>query len=74
MKAKTARPAEQAAAATQVAQAASAAADDPPMSARDDAIRIAAYARAEARGFVPGHELEDWLAAEREVDTEQGVA
>ena len=26
-----------------------------------------AYFRAERRGFVPGHELEDWLAAEREV-------
>ena len=74
MKAKTARSAEQAAATTQAAQVASAAADDPPMSARDDAIRTAAYARAEARGFVPGHELEDWLAAEREVDATQGVA
>lgn len=27
-----------------------------------------AYALAEARGFEPGHELEDWLAAERTVD------
>jgi Protein of unknown function (DUF2934) len=26
-----------------------------------------AYFRAEKRGFVPGHELEDWLAAEREI-------
>jgi hypothetical protein len=26
-----------------------------------------AYFRAERRGFTPGHELEDWLAAEREV-------
>jgi hypothetical protein len=26
-----------------------------------------AYFKAEARGFAPGHELEDWLAAEREV-------
>jgi hypothetical protein len=26
-----------------------------------------AYYRAEKRGFVPGHELEDWLAAEREL-------
>jgi hypothetical protein len=26
-----------------------------------------AYYRAEKRGFAPGHELEDWLAAEREV-------
>lgn len=27
-----------------------------------------AYYKAEARGFEPGHELEDWLAAEAEVD------
>jgi hypothetical protein len=26
-----------------------------------------AYYRAERRGFVPGHELDDWLSAEREV-------
>lgn len=30
-------------------------------------IEIAAYYRAEARGFAPGGELEDWLAAEREI-------
>jgi Protein of unknown function (DUF2934) len=27
-----------------------------------------AYRRAEMRGFAPGHEHEDWLDAEREVD------
>ena len=27
----------------------------------------AAYYRAERRGFEPGHELEDWLAAEGEI-------
>jgi hypothetical protein len=27
-----------------------------------------AYLRAERRGFAPGHETEDWLAAEAEVD------
>ena len=27
-----------------------------------------AYYKAEQRGFAPGHELEDWLAAEAEVD------
>jgi hypothetical protein len=27
-----------------------------------------AYRRAEMRGFEPGHEQEDWLDAEREVD------
>jgi hypothetical protein len=30
-------------------------------------IAMAAYYRAERRGFVPGHELEDWLAAEAEL-------
>ena len=32
------------------------------------AIAEAAYFRAERRGFAPGHELEDWLAAEREIE------
>jgi Protein of unknown function (DUF2934) len=27
-------------------------------------IALAAYWRAERRGFAPGHEIEDWLAAE----------
>ena len=31
-------------------------------------IAEAAYFLAEARGFAPGRELEDWLAAEREID------
>jgi hypothetical protein len=31
-------------------------------------IEQAAYFRAEGRGFAPGHELEDWVAAELEVD------
>jgi hypothetical protein len=31
-------------------------------------IAEAAYFRAEKRGFQPGHETEDWLAAEAEVD------
>ncbi|OGV76592.1 MAG: hypothetical protein A3I83_02430 [Methylotenera sp. RIFCSPLOWO2_02_FULL_45_14] len=31
-------------------------------------IAICAYYKAEARGFEPGHEIEDWLAAETEVD------
>lgn len=30
-------------------------------------IADAAYFRAEKRGFQPGHELEDWLAAEQEI-------
>ena len=32
-------------------------------------IAEAAYLRAERRQFAPGHEVEDWLAAESEVDT-----
>jgi hypothetical protein len=31
-------------------------------------IAEGAYLRAERRGFAPGHETEDWLAAEIEVD------
>ncbi len=30
-------------------------------------IRELAYFKAERRGFNPGHELKDWLEAEREV-------
>jgi len=36
--------------------------------ARHALIAEAAYLRAERRGFEPGHETEDWLAAEAEVD------
>lgn len=32
-------------------------------------IAEAAYYRAEKRGFAPGLELEDWLAAEMEIDS-----
>ena len=32
-------------------------------------IAEAAYYRAEQRGFEPGHELEDWCAAESDIDT-----
>jgi Protein of unknown function (DUF2934) len=31
-------------------------------------IAECAYFRAQQRGFAPGHELADWLAAEAEVD------
>lgn len=34
--------------------------------ARHHWISVAAYYRSEARGFAPGLELDDWLAAERE--------
>lgn len=46
---------------------------DGPPAADDDigqqseTIATAAYFRAEQRGFAPGHELADWLAAEAEV-------
>ncbi len=32
-----------------------------------DMTAQAAYYRAQQRGFAPGHELDDWLAAEEEV-------
>ena len=37
---------------------------------REARIRSAAYAAAERRGFVPGQEMDDWLAAERVIDGE----
>jgi len=36
--------------------------------ARRGMIAEGAYLRAERRGFAPGHEEEDWIAAEHEVD------
>jgi hypothetical protein len=40
----------------------------PGESERERMIALAAYFRAEKRGFLPGAEMEDWLAAEREID------
>jgi hypothetical protein len=40
----------------------------PPPEVRQALIAKAAYYRAERREFEPGHEVEDWLAAEAEVD------
>lgn len=34
---------------------------------RREMIATAAYFRAERRGFEPGHELEDWYAAEHDI-------
>ena len=57
-----------------VAPAKTAAARRPPKSApsvppdRESMVRMAAYLRAERRGFAPGYEIEDWLAAEAEVN------
>jgi len=43
---------------------------DPSARAKSRAALIAeiAYFKAQSRGFEPGHEEEDWLAAEAEVD------
>jgi hypothetical protein len=41
-------------------------------SVRECMIREAAYFKAQQRGFAPGRELEDWLAAEREIDHRTG--
>lgn len=35
---------------------------------RQAMIAEAAYYRSAARGFVPGHELDDWLTAEAEIE------
>ena len=42
--------------------------------ARRAMIAEGAYLRAERRGFAPGHEAEDWLASEAEVDALLKVA
>lgn len=34
-------------------------------------IAEAAYYRSEQRAFAPGHELEDWIEAEREIDRDR---
>jgi hypothetical protein len=39
---------------------------DADQAEREARVATAAYFRAEKRGFEPGHELEDWLAAEAE--------
>jgi hypothetical protein len=41
---------------------------DPLWALRLRKIREAAYFKAEKRGFASGHELDDWLEAEEEVD------
>ena len=39
-----------------------------------DRIAVRAYFKAEKRGFVPGHELDDWLEAEDEILAEEAFA
>ena len=63
------------ASATQAGQHAARAADASELEAahgqqRHALIATAAYYLAERRGFAPGCELEDWLAAEAEVDAQ----
>lgn len=36
---------------------------------RNNLIATGAYYKAEERGFMPGHELDDWLEAETEITT-----
>lgn len=40
----------------------------PSSNERRHMIEMAAYLRAEKRNFAPGHEVEDWVLAEAEVD------
>jgi hypothetical protein len=40
-----------------------------PLTTREERIAMSAYWRAANRQFTPGHELDDWLAAEAEVDS-----
>ncbi|AUB82562.1 DUF2934 domain-containing protein [Candidatus Thiodictyon syntrophicum] len=44
-----------------------AASQRPPMDELLPVISQAAYFRAQRRGFAPGHEVDDWIAAEQEV-------
>ena len=44
--------------------------DDPNAELRVAMIAHAAYLRAEKRGFAPGKELDDWLAAAADVDAQ----
>jgi hypothetical protein len=39
---------------------------------REARISEAAFFKAAARGFAPGHEWDDWLTAEKEIDAQSG--
>lgn len=43
------------------------------MSDRHHRVQVAAYYLAEHRGFAPGHELDDWLAAEDAIEAEDAA-
>ncbi len=40
---------------------------------QDEMIAVAAYYLAERRAFEPGHEIEDWLEAEKQIDASHSV-
>ena len=44
-----------------------------PIDCLSDLVRKRAYELFEARGCQPGHELEDWLQAEREINYHLGI-
>lgn len=46
---------------------------DPPFD-RQAMIATAAYYLAQRRGFMTGYEVDDWLAAERQVDVQLALA
>jgi hypothetical protein len=50
------------------ARARAGAAGAPTADERLRMVEMAAFFRAERRGFEPGHEVEDWIAAEAEID------
>jgi hypothetical protein len=47
-------------------------ADGESQERRRERISRLAYSRAEQRGFGPGSEVDDWLAAERELEEQEG--
>jgi hypothetical protein len=42
-----------------------------PKTERESQIAVAAYYKAEHRGFTEGYEIADWLAAEQDVDAHE---
>ena len=54
------------------AKTASKAVNAPGAENRPDYVATAAYYKAEARGFEPGRELDDWLQAEAKFNTGEG--
>ncbi len=43
---------------------------EPSPEERWQVIAVAAYHKAEKRGFAPGEELRDWIEAEKEIDSQ----